>query len=51
MRVTEESQCHCHNCFRFSHYVIEIRYGSNSSFYLCARCADSLKEELGEVRE
>ncbi|WP_431785936.1 hypothetical protein [Paenibacillus lactis] len=51
MRVTEERQCNCHNCFRFSHYAIEIKYGSSGCFYLCAKCADELKDELKEIRE
>ncbi len=51
MRVTVDRQCNCHNCFRFSHYVIEISYGTSGCFYLCARCADALKDELKEIRE
>jgi len=51
MKVTEEHSCTCHNCFRFSHYAIEIKYGTNNIFYLCARCAAALKDELKEVRE
>jgi hypothetical protein len=51
MRVTEERQCTCHNCLRFSHYAIEIKYGSSGCFYLCAKCADALKDELKEIRE
>lgn len=51
MRVTEERQCTCHNCFRFSHYAVEIKYGTSGYIYLCAKCADSLKDDLKELRE
>lgn len=50
MKVTEQNYCTCHNCFRFSHYAIEIKYGTSGCFYLCARCADALKDALNEVR-